>query len=98
MEEAYKQETVMKAILSDKYFYYEAYYISFGTNCFVIIFCLRFRSTCHIYESSSVDDDGDDKNVSTRTKLTNFVSIQTRVRAVLDREQGHSVTIRGPKR
>ena len=27
-----------EAILSDKYFYYETYYISFGTKCFVIIF------------------------------------------------------------
>ena len=26
----------MKAILSDKYFYYETYYISFGTKYFVI--------------------------------------------------------------
>ena len=61
-------------------------------------FFLSFSPICHIYEGSSVDDDGDVKKVSTRTKFTSFVSIRTRVRAVLDREQGHSVTIRVPKR
>ena len=52
------------------------------------VFFLSFSPICHIYEDSSVDDDGDVKKVSTRTKFTSFVSIRTRVRAVLNREQG----------